>query len=76
MFFIGYDEFVTAFESYDIAVDRSEESYGHTWYDRDESTGALETYKFIPTTADGDIYLTVNSYPLSTIPLSCFTGSL
>ena len=41
-------EFVTMFESFDVATVRSAEKYENTWYDREGSSGALETYHFSP----------------------------
>ena len=74
---MGQDEFLTAFESFNVAEDRSEEGYKHTWYDKEGSSGALETYKFTPKSAIGDIYISVHSYPFNSIPLvgNCFTGN-
>jgi hypothetical protein len=71
-------EFVTMFESFDVAIVRSAEKYENTWYDRESSSGALETYHFSPQVASGDLYVSVHTYPLNTIPLTgdCFTDNL
>ena len=45
---MDHTEFVTMFESFDVAIVRIAEKYENTWYDREGSSGALETYHFSP----------------------------
>lgn len=77
VFFMDYSEFSTAFESFSIAHTRQDQNYQISWYDVEDNTGTIEDLLVIPSKQQGDIYFTVHSYPLNSIPLTddCFTSS-
>jgi hypothetical protein len=70
VFFLDYTEFTAAFETFTIAHDRESEGYANYWYDQDNNSGANEDYKIVPTAQVGDLYFSVYSYPLNSIPLT------
>jgi len=64
------------FEDIQFGHSRGGAGYANTWYD--ELNGPENTatsYTFTPTSNDGDIYFTVESYPQQFVPSECFTGT-
>ena len=76
VFFLDYTEFNAAFETFTIAHDRGTEGYEIYWYDQESNSGVQEDFRIVPSSQSGDLYFTVHSYPLNSIPLtgSCFTA--
>ena len=72
---MDYTEFTAAFETFSIAHTRDSEDYDIYWYDRDDNAGSIEDYRIVPSEQLGDLYFTVHSYPLNSIPVTsaCFT---
>ena len=65
------------FDGVQIGHYRAKEGYYNARYDADDMAGSTQDYYrvFMPAQS-GDLYFTVESYPLGTVPESCTPGSI
>ena len=71
IFFVHHEDMTTCVFDVEIAHYRDNEGYSDTWYDQEKDWGFENIYKAADLKKDGDLYITVESYYQSTVPLSC-----
>ena len=71
IFFINHEDVTTCLFDIEIAHYRDDGGYKDTWYDQEKDWGFESIYKASNLKKNGDLYITVESYYQSTIPLSC-----
>lgn len=50
---------------------RNNQSYTDVWYDANNIGETAHQYYYTPTSKDGDLYFTVETYPYQVIPMVC-----
>ena len=54
-----------------IYIAHSYDDYKDTWYDAIDMDEEVHTYSFSPPKADGNLYITVETYPYDVVPVDC-----
>lgn len=63
------------FMDYSVAFDRASEGYKDTRYDAEKVDEQSHNYSFTVPAKSGDLYITVESYPVNSVPPTCTTGT-
>jgi len=62
------------FDAFHIAHNNEENGYSDTWYDAIDIDEEAHNYYFTPATADGNLYVTAETYSQDIIPSECTSG--
>jgi hypothetical protein len=71
VFFVDSNDFPKVFQYYVIGHYRP--NYVISWYDKENDLGSTQTYYFELPSSGSDLYVSVESYYLKSLPSSCIT---